>query len=50
MPFREIYFRRYSYSYKGQHNIVYEEMAEIKYILVKKIIASKNYKNPEPIS
>lgn len=42
MPFREIYFKRYPYSYKGQHNIVYEEMAEIIYIYIsEKIIASK---------
>lgn len=40
MPFRKIYFKIYPCSYKGHDNIVYEEMAEIKYILVRKIIAS----------
>lgn len=39
MPFREIYFKRYPCSYKGQNNMVYEEI-EIKYILVRKTIAS----------
>lgn len=44
MPFREIYFKRYPCSYKGHHNIAYEEIAAIKYILVRKIIASAKLK------